>query len=99
MLDNNIIYIILQYIDPATMSLLWNFKIVVTAVLFRFLLRRRLSQLKWYAVVLLFIGVITTQANALAELDSIDVTSGKLSSHSPQTIFINPLPQRMHPPC
>ena len=47
MIDNNIVYAILMYIDAAVMSIVWNCKIVITALLFRFVLKRQLSTLKW----------------------------------------------------
>ena len=49
MIDNNIVYVILTYIDPATMSLVWNMKIVITALLFRFVLKRHFTRLRWIA--------------------------------------------------
>ncbi len=47
MVDNNIVFAILLYIDAAVMSIVWNCKIVITALLFRFVLKRRLTTLKW----------------------------------------------------
>lgn len=68
MIDNNVQYLILTYISPATMTLVWNVKIVITAVLYRMVLKRKLSKLKWAAVILLFAGVMTTQSAKVKEL-------------------------------
>ena len=51
----------LKYVDPATYQILGNLKIVTTGVLFRLLLRRRLSTLQWIALALLMIGATTSQ--------------------------------------
>ncbi|KAJ0405755.1 hypothetical protein P43SY_003605 [Pythium insidiosum] len=65
MIDNNLTYIILRYIDPATLSVLWNLKILVTAVLFRFVLKRRLTDIRKIAILLLLLGVVTSQSDHL----------------------------------
>jgi drug/metabolite transporter (DMT)-like permease len=67
-IDNNIIFVILEYLDPATYSILWNTKIVSTAILFRIILRRRLSVLKWISIILLFIGVLTSQSGKVDKM-------------------------------
>jgi UDP-galactose transporter len=64
-LDNNLGFIILRFIDPATQSLLWNIKIVQTALLFRFVLGRRLTFLRWLCVSLLFCGIVGSQASRI----------------------------------
>ncbi len=66
MVDNNIVFAILTYIDAAVMSIVWNSKIVITALLFRFVLKRQMSTLKWLSVLLLFIAVVITQVRATA---------------------------------
>ena len=76
---------ILQYIGPATLSVVWNIKIIQIAVLFRIVLRRRLSLLKWIAVLLLFFGVIASQSS------KIHVTHQRLvcsvNSYEEESIF------------
>ncbi|OQR85036.1 UDP-sugar transporter [Achlya hypogyna] len=59
--DNNLAFVILRFIDPATLSVLWNLKILTTAALFRFVLRRKLGQLQIIALMLLVLGVVTSQ--------------------------------------
>lgn len=75
MIDNNIQYLILTYINPATMSLVWNVKIVITAVLFKCVMKKQLGRLKWTAVLLLFVGVMTTQA---ARVETLHIDSSVL---------------------
>lgn len=63
MIDNNLTYVILRFVDPATLSVLWNIKILTTAVLFRFVLKRKLSEIRKIAIVLLLLGVVTSQSD------------------------------------
>jgi len=63
MLDNNLNYVILRFLDPATLAVLWNLKILTTAVLFRLVLKRELSELRKVAIVLLLLGVVTSQSD------------------------------------
>lgn len=58
---NNVQFWTLKFVDPATYQVLGNLKIVTTGVLFRVLLRRRLSTLQWIALALLMIGATTSQ--------------------------------------
>ncbi|RLN47096.1 hypothetical protein BBJ29_002507 [Phytophthora kernoviae] len=68
-IDNNLNYVILRFMDAATLSVLWNLKIVVTAVLFRFVLKHPLSELRKIAIVLLLVGVLTSQSNHIREME------------------------------
>lgn len=63
MLDNNLTYVVLRFLDPATLAVLWNLKIITTAVLFRFVLKRELTELRKIAIVLLLLGVVTSQSD------------------------------------
>jgi len=65
MLDNNISYVMLRYITPVTATVLWQTKILTTAVLFRCILKRRLTNLQWVSIVLLLLGVVTSQSDHL----------------------------------
>ena len=60
-LHNNIHFLFLKYVDPATYQILGNLKIVTTGLLFRVFLKRRLSKLKWIALVMLLVGATTSQ--------------------------------------
>lgn len=63
--DNNLNYVILRFLDPATLAVLWNLKILTTAVLFRLVLKRELSELRKIAIALLLLGVVTSQSDHL----------------------------------
>ncbi|KAH7465787.1 CMP-sialic acid transporter 1 [Phytophthora ramorum] len=62
-LESNLNYVVLRYLDAATVSVLWNLKILLTAVLFRYVLKQRLSELHKVAIVLLILGVLTSQSD------------------------------------
>ncbi|KAG7395933.1 hypothetical protein PHYBOEH_003012 [Phytophthora boehmeriae] len=79
-IDNNLNYIILRFMDAATLSVLWNLKIVVTAVLFRFVLKHPLSELRKIAIVLLLVGVLTSQSNHIREMEGEVHKGGNSSS-------------------
>lgn len=70
MLDNNLTYVILRFVDPATLSVLWNLKILTTAVLFRVVLKRQLSEIRKIAIALLLLGVVTSQSDHLKMTDA-----------------------------
>ncbi|CAI5714238.1 unnamed protein product [Peronospora effusa] len=62
-LECNLNYVVLRYLDAATVSVLWNLKILLTAVLFRYVLKQQLSELQKLAIVLLVLGVLTSQSD------------------------------------
>ena len=67
---NNIYFSILERLDPATVSVVWNLKIVVTALLLRFALGKLLSCRQWVAIVVLTAGVLITQASSFSPMAS-----------------------------
>jgi len=68
-IDNNLTYVILQHLDAATVAVVWNLKILTTALLYRYLLRRRIRNLQWIAIWLLLFGIVTTQSHRLRRGD------------------------------
>jgi probable UDP-sugar transporter A4 len=42
--------------DPTSYQILSNFKIVTTAIIYRVIIKQKLSQQQWFTVSLLFIG-------------------------------------------
>ncbi|RLN21402.1 hypothetical protein BBJ28_00023218 [Nothophytophthora sp. Chile5] len=62
-LENNLAYLILRFLDAATVSVLWNLKVLLTAVLFRLVLKHPLSELHALAIALLVLGVLTSQSD------------------------------------
>jgi len=58
---NNIQFLTLKYVDPSTYQILGNLKIVTTGILFRVFLKRKLTKLQWWALVLLMVGATVSQ--------------------------------------
>ncbi|KAL3671173.1 hypothetical protein V7S43_004354 [Phytophthora oleae] len=69
-LESNLNYVVLRYLDAATVSVLWNLKILLTAVLFRYVLKHPLSELHKLAIVLLILGVLTSQSDRFSKFSA-----------------------------
>ena len=64
-LHNNVQFVTLRYVDPATYQIMGNLKIVTTGLLLWLCLRRQLSPLQWMALALLMIGATVSQVSIL----------------------------------
>ncbi|KAL0583611.1 hypothetical protein ABG067_006530 [Albugo candida] len=69
-IDSNLTYLLLRFMDPATLSVLWNMKILTTALLFRLVLRKLLDSIQYAAIGLLLLGVITSESDHASILDN-----------------------------
>jgi len=61
LVNNNIYYVILTYMDAATFQLVMNLKIVSTGLLMYLVLGKQLKVIQWLALVLLTLAVSLTQ--------------------------------------
>jgi UDP-sugar transporter A1/2/3 len=62
-LHNNVQFVTLKFVDPATYQILGNLKIVTTGLLLWLCLKRQLSLLQWLALALLMIGATVSQVS------------------------------------
>ncbi|XP_057524258.1 CMP-sialic acid transporter 5-like [Amaranthus tricolor] len=68
---NNYLKFIMQlYFNPATVKMLSNLKVLVIAVLLKFIMKRRFSIIQWEALALLLIGISVNQMRSVPTGDS-----------------------------
>jgi UDP-sugar transporter A1/2/3 len=60
-MQNNLLYIALSNLEAAVFQVTYQLKILTTAVLSYFMLKRRLSRLQCVALLILFVGVVLVQ--------------------------------------
>ncbi|KAL5215004.1 hypothetical protein ABZP36_004156 [Zizania latifolia] len=65
---NNFLKFIMQlYFNPATVKMLSNLKVLVIAVLLKFIMRRKFSIIQWEALALLLIGISVNQLRSIPD--------------------------------
>ena len=61
-IDNNVRYFVLLHFNPAMANLMGHFTIITTALLFRYMLKRYISNVQWASLIILLCGILMTQA-------------------------------------
>ena len=69
---NNLTFLILERLDPGTVSVIWNLKIVTTALALR-CIGRKLTKVKWFGIVMLTTGVMLSQADRLLKTNPMQI--------------------------
>ncbi|XP_034599746.1 CMP-sialic acid transporter 1 isoform X3 [Setaria viridis] len=81
LIHNNVQFATLTYVDPSTYQIVGNLKIVTTGILFRLVLKRKLSNLQWMAIVLLAVGATTSQVKGCGDAPCDSLFSAPLQGY------------------
>ncbi|KAF9618699.1 hypothetical protein IFM89_002394 [Coptis chinensis] len=72
LVKNLLQYYIFAYVDAPSYQILKNLNIISTGVLYRIILKRKLSEIQWAAFILLCAGCTTAQLDSSANDDPLD---------------------------
>ncbi|CAF1357765.1 unnamed protein product [Adineta ricciae] len=88
-INNNLAVHMQLYMDPASYQILANFKIFTTAILYRLLIKHKLSRQQWFALSLLFFGGL---AYSIGTIKNSSLTSKRSTTSSTQMreMYIHP---------
>jgi UDP-galactose transporter len=62
--QNNLLYCALSHLTAATYQITYQLKILTTAIFSYYLLKKRLSMVQWFSLVVLFFGVVLVQVRS-----------------------------------
>jgi len=82
--NNNLVFVILQALDPSTFQLVSQTKTIFTGILFRFMLKRRLTIFQWTALFFLGCGTACSQIPEAKAEDAHHLVT-QLSSQTAET--------------
>ena len=85
-INNNLAVHMQLQMDPASYQILSNFKIVTTAVLYRLIIKQKLSRQQWCAISLLFFGGLFYSLGNISH-----ATQPQQSAHQVTRMYIRPL--------
>jgi len=91
-INNNLAVHMQLHMDPASYQILSNFKILTTAVLYRLIIKHKLTRQQWFALLLLFVGGLAYSFGTVK--NSTFVSKTRLSSSSSiimSEMYIRPL--------
>uniref|UniRef100_A0A8C2ZYR8 Solute carrier family 35 member A5 n=2 Tax=Cyclopterus lumpus TaxID=8103 RepID=A0A8C2ZYR8_CYCLU len=94
-LDNLIIFYVMTYLQPAMAVLFSNFAILTTAVLFRVVLKRRLSWVQWAALFVLFLSIVSLTTGSGGSQNSIALHSNPIYTPSNSCLLYTQLLEQM----
>ena len=86
--NNNLVFVILQALDPSTFQLVSQTKTIFTGLLFRFMLKRRLNIFQWVALFFLGCGTACSQ---IPEAEAVRHSGVELVREAPQVTGMNEL--------
>jgi len=86
-ITNNMYFLIIERLDPATISLLWNLKIIGTGCLM-WLIGNTITRRQWVGMSLLLLGVLTTQFDRVHDALTHHKTRSEESAHQTYMIGI-----------
>ncbi|KAG0454727.1 hypothetical protein HPP92_024019 [Vanilla planifolia] len=81
LVHNNVQFATLIFVDPSTYQIMGNLKIVTTGILFRFFLKRKLSNLQWMAIILLAVGTTTSQVKGCGDVPCDSLFSAPIQGY------------------
>ncbi|UJR20637.1 hypothetical protein I4U23_023762 [Adineta vaga] len=88
-INNNLAVHMQVYMDPASYQILANFKIFTTAILYRLLIKHKLTRQQWFALSLLFFGGVAYSLGTIKNSSVMSKRSSASSTHM-REMYIHP---------